>query len=44
MSNFRPLEAVGRGSKTQFQVSENKNKLTQGIKVNTCMMQLLLNH
>ena len=27
MSNFQPLEVVGRGSKTQLQVGENLNKL-----------------
>ena len=25
MSNFRPLEVVGRGSETQLQVGENSN-------------------
>ena len=29
MSNFHPLEVVGRGSETQIQVGENFNKLTQ---------------
>ena len=29
MSNFQPLEVVGRGSETQLQVAENLNKLTQ---------------
>ena len=29
MSNFHPLEVVGRGSETQLQVGENLNKLTQ---------------
>ena len=29
MSNFQPLEIVGRGSETQLQVGENLNKLTQ---------------
>ena len=28
MSDFHPLEVVGRGSKTQFEVGENLNKLT----------------
>ena len=28
MSNFRPLEVVGRGSETQLQVGENLNKRT----------------
>ena len=28
MSNFQPLEVVGRGSETQLQVGENFNKLT----------------
>ena len=28
VSNFHPLEVVGRGSETQLQVSENLNKLT----------------
>ena len=28
MSNFHPLEVVGRGSETQLQVGENLNKLT----------------
>ena len=26
MSNFQPLEVVGRGSETQLQVAENVNK------------------
>ena len=29
MSNFQPLEVVGRGSEPQFQVGENLNKFTQ---------------
>ena len=29
MSNFQPLEVVGRGSDAQLQVDENFNKLTQ---------------
>ena len=29
MSNFQPLEVVGRGSETQLQVAENLYKLTQ---------------
>ena len=29
MSNFQPLEVVGRGSETKLQVVENLNKLTQ---------------
>ena len=29
MSNFHPLEVVGRGSETQLQVGENLNRLTQ---------------
>ena len=29
MSNFHPLEVVGRGSETQLQGGENLNKLTQ---------------
>ena len=28
MSNFHPLEVVGRGSETQLQVGENSNYLT----------------
>ena len=28
MSNFQPLEVVGRGSETQLKVTENLNKLT----------------
>ena len=28
VSNFHPLEVVGRGSETQLQVGENLNKLT----------------
>ena len=28
MSNFHPLEVVGRGSETQLQVGENLNKIT----------------
>ena len=29
MSNFHPLEVVGRGSETQLKVGENLNKLTK---------------
>ena len=29
MSNFQPLEVVGRGSEIQLQVDENLNKSTQ---------------
>ena len=29
MSNFQPLEVVGRGSNTQLQVGENLNYLIQ---------------
>ena len=29
VSNFHPLEVVGRGSETQLQVGENLNKLTK---------------
>ena len=29
MSNFQPLDVVGHGSKTQLQVGENLNKLTE---------------
>ena len=32
MSNFQPIEVVGRGSETQLQIAENLNKLT--IRVN----------
>ena len=32
MTNFHPLEVVGRGSETQLQVGENLNKLTQQAK------------
>ena len=32
MSNFRPLEVVGRDSETQPQVVENLNKLTEQYK------------
>ena len=28
ISNFQPLEVVGRGSETQLQVGENLNKVT----------------
>ena len=28
MSNFHPLEVVGRGRETQLQVGENLNKFT----------------
>ena len=28
ISNFHPLEVVGRGSETQLQVDENLNKIT----------------
>ena len=33
MSNFLPLEFVGRGSLTQLQVVENLNKLTSSSRV-----------
>ena len=29
MSNFQPLEVVGRGSETQLQVAANLNKFIQ---------------
>ena len=29
MSNFHPLEVVGRGSETQLQVGENLNRFTR---------------
>ena len=29
MSNFHPLEVVGRGSETQLQVNENLNKFSR---------------
>ena len=32
MSNFHPLEVVGRGSETQLQVGENFNKITYRVK------------
>ena len=32
MSNFQPLEVVGRGSETQLQVGENLIKKTWGFK------------
>ena len=32
MSDFHPLEVVGRGSETQLQVSENINKITEQVK------------
>ena len=32
MSNFEPLEVLGRDSETQLQVAENLNKLTQQYK------------
>ena len=37
MSNFHPLEVVGRGSETQLQVGENLNKVGYRllIRVNT---------
>ena len=28
MSNFHPLEVMGRGSETQLQVGENVNEIT----------------
>ena len=34
MSNFHPLEVVGRGSETQLPVGENVNKLTQQMRIN----------
>ena len=33
MSNFRPLEVVGRGSETQSQVGENLNYLIKHFKM-----------
>ena len=33
MSNFHPLEIVGRGSETQLQVGENLNKLISALRV-----------
>ena len=30
ISNFQPLEVVGRGSETKHQVAENLNKLSRG--------------
>ena len=32
MSNFKPLEVVGRGSETQLQVAENSNYLIEWLK------------
>ena len=32
MSNFHPLEVVGRGSETQLQVAENLNYLIEHLK------------
>ena len=32
MSNFHPLEVVGRGSETQLQVGKNLNYLIQSFK------------
>ena len=34
MSNFHPLEVVGRGSDSQLQVGENLDKLTQQDTIN----------
>ena len=31
MSNFHPLEVVGRGSETQLQAVENLKKVTQRV-------------
>ena len=36
MSNFHPLEVVGRGSETQLQVGENKNDRLN-IKIYKCL-------
>ena len=33
MSNFHPLEVVGRGSETQLQVGENLNYLISALRV-----------
>ena len=35
MSNFHPLEVVGRGSEAQFQVGENLNYLFNRVKINS---------
>ena len=34
MSNFQPLEVVGRGSETQLQVAENLNRFHSWTRVN----------
>ena len=36
MSNFYPLEVVGRGSETQLHVGENLIYSTSGLNVNQC--------
>ena len=41
MSNFQPLEVVGRGSETQLQVVENLNKLR--IRVNVFLKKYNIN-
>ena len=42
MSNFHPLEVVGRGSETQLQVGDNLNSLIQRFKGYT-VCDILLN-
>ena len=42
MSNFHPLEVVGRGSETQLQVGENLNSIIQRFKGYT-VCDILLN-
>ena len=42
MSNFRPLEVVGRDSETQLQVGEKLKKITR--KMNNVLSRFLHNH
>ena len=40
MSNFHPLEVVGRSSETQLQVGENSNELTYRDKADSKTSQI----
>ena len=44
MSNFHPLEVVGRGSETQLQVGENLNYLIDHFRVNPLSPNSAKNH
>ena len=42
MSDFHPLDVVGRGSETQLQVGGDSNSLTYRFKDSNTMWQILL--